>query len=86
MPAIEHPLLTQAAEFIAALLAFEAAIPEPSPRAGALDDSKTPHLERRRPIRPLGIINVPGSSDNTGTIDQRGTVFGLEKGRRGGAW
>ena len=59
MPAIEHPLLAQADEFIAALLAFEAAIPEPSPKAGALDDSPAPKIKRRL-FKSLGTVIVPG--------------------------
>lgn len=63
MPAIEHPLLAEADAFIAALLAFEASIPEPSRDAGALDPDAG-KLQRRRPIRPLGTVIVPGSGQH----------------------
>ena len=97
MPAIEHPLLTQADEFLAALLAFEAAIPDPQPDAGAIDDSKGPRLERER--RPsLGTVYVPGSGDNvpqnvatTGTptnpgVNARGGNSSNSGGGGGGGW
>lgn len=97
MPAIEHPLLTQADEFLAALLAFEAAIPEPQPDAGEIDDSKGPRLERER--RPsLGTVYVPGSGDSvpqnvatTGTptnpgVNARGGNSSNSGGGGGGGW
>lgn len=59
---VEHPLLAQADEFIAALLAFEAAIPEPTPRAGELE-IPTPGKHNRRPRKP-GVVIVPGSGQN----------------------
>ena len=62
MPAIEHPLLTQADEFIAALLAFEASIPEPTGRAGELE-IPTPGKHNRNP-RGLGTVIVPGSGQH----------------------
>lgn len=63
MPAIEHPLLAEADAFIAALLAFEASIPEPSRDAGALE-IPAPDKHKRRPPRNLGTVWVPGSGQH----------------------
>ena len=67
MAATHHPLLDQADDFLAALLAFEAAIPEPSPDAGKIDDApmKIPWKKRKRPQK--GVVYVPGSGQH---VDQ----------------
>lgn len=69
-PYAQQPMRAQMQAFIAALLALEAAIPKPRKKAGELDNG--PHRRRGG----LGIVSVPGSGDNSGSLDQRGPAFG----------
>lgn len=70
---MNHPLLAQADDFLAALRRLLDSIPEPEQDAGALEDANAGQLERNRnPRKPRGIVIVPGSGTNTGSMDDRG--------------